>query len=158
MPVEMFDMLANTVAKKPGSTLLEFGSGPATLELRKIFSYVISIEDNEEYYEKLKPFDEPGKIVVHAPLLYGWYDRRKVENYLTYNHYDACVVDGPVGPNRPNIKNNLDLLHRNVPILFDATNRESDKATALYVAYAFNMDWEEYQAGNKSFIALTPKI
>lgn len=111
---------------KPGSTILEFGTGNGTTELLKNFN-IISVEHDENW-----TVVKSGKYkhaVIYAPLekhsIVGWYDKmwyseRILDKNLEWYNYDAIIIDGPNGVNgRAGIVDYFPKLRQDVPIFMD---------------------------------------
>lgn len=72
-----------------GSTILEFGSGPATNVLAETYK-MISVENNLAFANQYKT-----ECIV-APLVDGWYDLSILEkSVFNRTDYDCILVDGP---------------------------------------------------------------
>ena len=113
------------VANVPlGSKVLEFGSGDGTGELAKHFE-MTSIEESDKWLNI-----HPSKY-IHAPIENGWYSLKAIEDANLDEDYAMILVDGPTKRLRAGMKpyflSNLSLFE-NCLVVFDDTNRESDRA------------------------------
>ena len=77
---------------KPGSTILELGSGDGTEILSKHYK-MFSIENDLNWSGRF------NSTYITAPLVNNWYDIDKVKSGLP-KKYDLILVDGPVGNGR----------------------------------------------------------
>jgi len=111
----------------PNAHILELGSGEGTIELKKRFNEVTTVEHDSEYLNQAE-----NVTYVHAPLKpYSdkyfrdatlWYDPEIIKTID--GSYDAILVDGPKGSQgRGGFFTNLHLFKLNVPILFDDVHR-----------------------------------
>ena len=112
---------------KDGSTILELGSGTATVELCKFYN-VYSIEHDRKWLNK------SNSNYIHAPIIsyndkhgkYRWYDVRVLKEKLPKS-YDLLLIDGPPGTiGRIPFLYNLELFNWSVPILVDDTSRPDE--------------------------------
>lgn len=112
---------------KEGSTILELGSGSATVELCKFYN-VYSIEHDKQWVGKSK------STYIHAPLIqyndengnYRWYDVDILKEKLPKS-YDLLLIDGPPGSiGRIPFLYNLELFNTSVPIMVDDTSRSDE--------------------------------
>lgn len=85
LPAEVFSFLRKNL--KPGSTILELGSGEGTAELLKSYK-VYSVEHDAEYLGLC------DTNYIHAPLVDLWYDPFAIKAGLPKD-YDCLIVDGP---------------------------------------------------------------
>lgn len=86
------------------SKILEYGSGVSTNEISKNCSYIISIEHQEEWYNKLKNELPPNcKLILKKPDLpynegghCGTYDEFKsyIESPIEEGPFDIILIDG----------------------------------------------------------------
>lgn len=72
-----------------GSAIIEFGSGSGSIELSKNYR-LISVEHDPEWLAKTD-----GNLVVYAPIVDGWYDRRVVSRLVDIMDAHLIIVDGP---------------------------------------------------------------
>lgn len=114
----LFEYILNNL--KPGSHILEFGSGTGTRELVKYYD-VTSIEQNVGWVDMV-----PKANYIYAPLKDGWYNPAFFIKLP--ETYDFVLVDGPFSPihGRKGLLKNLDYFNTSVPWLFDDINRSND--------------------------------
>ena len=110
MEPDLLFWIINNISQK--KTILEFGSGNATVTLSKFFK-MISVEENIEFVEKVKeacPSDSPIKF-IHAPVgsPSEWYDAQTIKEQLSTQKYDVIIIDGPAYGSRTEFLNNLDI-------------------------------------------------
>lgn len=114
--LEAFQWIRENI--KEGSTILELGSGTGTFELTKLYK-VYSVEHLEKWVGLCKDTN-----YIYSPLVNGWYNREILKEKLP-KKYDLLLVDGPIKQDRLNFFKNSDLFNKNIPILFDDTQREN---------------------------------
>lgn len=114
----LFDWLKSNL--KSGETLVEIGSGEASLPLSKIYK-LYSIEENIDWVNKFHD------NYIYAPIVDSWYDPIKVEKSLP-DEIDAVLIDGPAHGERILFLNHIKLfLDRKTKLLiFDDVNRRED--------------------------------
>jgi hypothetical protein len=111
----------------PNAHILELGSGEGTIELKKRFKVVTTIEHDPEYLNLAE-----GVTYVHAPLKpYSnayfrdatlWYDPEVIKTIP--QTYDAILVDGPKGSQgRGGFFTHLNLFRKDVLFIFDDVHR-----------------------------------
>jgi len=155
-PIDLAIMSAIRQLVKPGSTIVELGSGNGTNRLTKEFT-VYSIEDNLNWIGYCEDSN-----YIHAPLVKLDYDEEIVEWYnpdiIKENlpeNYDLILIDGPAGKKgRSGFLANLDLFNLNIPIVIDDTLREHECNVARKTAFLLNRPM--YMFWNFSII--TPEI
>ena len=139
-PIDLGIMNAIRQLVKPGSTILELGSGNGTNRLTEEFT-VYSIEDNLNWVGYCKDSN-----YIHAPLvklnynkeIIQWYDPEVIRENLPEN-YDLILIDGPAGKKgRTGFLANIDLFKQNIPIVIDDTLREHECTIARETAYFLN--------------------
>ena len=86
------------VQEKNISTMIELGSGDSTNILREKFDSVISIEESEEFANRLPNVD--NHLCIHAPIVNNWYDVSILNDTLLNMKFDFLLVDGPAHGNR----------------------------------------------------------
>ena len=139
---ELFDYVLNNL--KPGSTILELGSGTGTIELCKHYK-VYSIEHDIRYVG-LAP-----STYIHAPITNGWYNIDILKEQLP-EHYDMIIVDGPTGKiGRYGFLSNIDLFDISKPIIFDDTNRPDELKLVTDASNHLNKPFETFTSKDKSF-------
>ena len=139
-PIDLAIMSAIRQLVKPGSTIVELGSGNGTNRLTKEFT-VYSIEDNLNWIGYCEDSN-----YIHAPLVKLDYDEEIVEWYnpdiIKENlpeNYDLILIDGPAGKKgRSGFLANLDLFNLNVPIVIDDTLRDHEAKIARETAFLLN--------------------
>ena len=124
MEPDLLFWIINNISQK--KTILEFGSGNATVTLSKFFK-MISVEENIEFVEKVKeacPSDSPIKF-IHAPVgsPSEWYDAQTIKEQLSTQKYDVIIIDGPAYGSRTEFLNNLDIFDLNKTIIVDDIDR-----------------------------------
>ena len=131
-PIDLGIMNAIRQLVKPGSTILELGSGNGTNRLTEDFT-VYSIEDNLNWVGYCKESN-----YIHAPLVKLNYNKEVIRENLPEN-YDLILIDGPAGKKgRTGFLANIDLFKLNVPIVIDDTLREHECTIARETAYVLN--------------------
>jgi hypothetical protein len=142
---------------RPGSTILELGSGKSTSEFRDHGYKVISIEHDPVYVGK-----EPGVRYIYAPIeLYnetdniqpnslkkrvhghtGWYNREAIRTGLAGLHYDLILIDGPPRNfGRSGFLTNIALFNCDrATLVFDDMHRPDDLYVARRVAAILERD------------------
>lgn len=129
---------------KPGSTILELGSGDGTSELLKLYK-VFSIEHDQKWVNKYK------STYIYAPIKNGWYDAEIVKKELP-GHYDLILVDGPPGNiGRHGFFTNLELFNTSIPIIFDDVNRKPEYDLMVAVAKQLNKQFTVFSSKKKQF-------
>lgn len=117
----VFDWILENISE--GSTILELGSGPSTVELCKFYN-VCSIENNRKWMNKTR------SNYIHAPIVnyndehgeYQWYDIDILKEKLP-KYYDLLIIDGPSANSRIPFLYNLELFHTKIPFIVDDTNK-----------------------------------
>ena len=122
IPVDLFRYICTNL--KPGSTILEFGSGSGTQELSKHYT-MYSIE-HEKYW-----LDKYDTNYIYAPIKnygnYRWYNIEAIIPALP-KEYDLILVDGPTGTiGRYGFIHHLEWFNIEVPIIFDDIQRKPEK-------------------------------
>lgn len=116
-----------------GKTILEIGSGDVSTQHLSKHYKLYSVEDKEEWLNK-----HPSTY-IHAPLVDGWYSLDALRA-LPFE-YDLILVDGPTGEgNRGGFLKHLDLFRKDVIIIFDDTNRLTERQLAIDVAHKLNRE------------------
>ena len=105
---------------KPGSTILELGSGESTGILFSAGFRMISVEQNYQYLSK-----HPSHY-IHAPLVNDWYDPDPIREGLGGFTYQAIIIDGPASADRRNMLDHLHLFDMDVTIFVDDIDRPKD--------------------------------
>lgn len=145
IPIECFNWIRKNL--KDGSVILELGSGTGTVELCKFYD-VITVEHSEEWVGTAK-----NATYIYAPLIDGWYDREILEKELP-KKYDLLIVDGPIREDRLHFFLNTDLFSKNIPIIFDDTQRENLKDLVIKLSKDWNKTLTEFNCVDKN---LPPK-
>lgn len=141
---------------KPGSTILELGSGESTRQFKSHGYNVISVEHDPKFIGLV-----PGVDYIHAeiekyegrydlpPSLkkrmtikhHGWYNRRQLKKGLEKKNYDLILVDGPTRDiGRAGFVANFHLFHRNAIIIFDDMHRMDELYMARRIANEVGRD------------------
>jgi hypothetical protein len=129
---------------KPGSTVLELGSGDGTFELLKLYK-VFSIEHDQKWVNKYE------STYIYAPIKNNWYDIEIVKKELP-EHYDLILVDGPPGNiGRHGFFTNLELFNTSVPIIFDDVNRKPEYELMVAVAKQLKKTFTVFSSKKKQF-------
>lgn len=127
---------------KPGSKVVEFGTGNTTKYLKRKFE-LVSVEEDEEWLKD---------GMIHAPLKNDWYSGLAKKEIKT--DVKAYLIDGPKGKNRINILNHLDLLNQKAIFFVDDAHRELDRELAETLAREFGKDIELIYGKDKAFAVL----
>ena len=129
LPKEVFGFLRRHL--KPGSTIVELGSGEGTAELLKTYK-VYSIEHNEEYLGLHK-----GANYIHAPLVDLWYDPYAIKAGLP-EKYDCLIIDGPPQniSRRRRFLTHIDLFKK-CPVIVDDIIHDHGRDIAVGIAEAW---------------------
>lgn len=123
----------------PGSTLLEFGSGPGTKLFTKKF-IVYSIEHDIKYVGLCEKSN-----YIHAPIKMGWYDVGVIKKNIEDIKYDMVLVDGPTGIiGRDGLLKNLDLFNLDIIWVFDDINRPKENEMFLNFIKLTNKEYKIY--------------
>lgn len=139
-----------------GSTILELGSGIATVELAKYYK-MYSIEHDKAYLSL-----QPSKY-IYAPIKnyenHRWYDIDYLKCQLPTN-YDLLLIDVPTGDiGRYGFYYFLELFKTDITIIFDDANRNAELKLALDVAEKLGKPYEIYTCSdNKKFIVINGKL
>ena len=149
-----------------GSTILELGSGAGTETLSEHYK-MFSVEHDPKWVGRY------DSTYIHAPLVGGrgkchrggWYDVDILKQEMP-SEYDMILVDGPpgripglgVGPGRGGFLTNFGLFRHDVPILFDDTNRPSERKLRDDIAAALGCGWEKFPSGEKQFSVVYPNV
>ena len=125
-----------------GCTMVELGSGRITAEFCKHYT-VHSIEHNSEWVGKFH------NNYIHAPIKdygdYQWYDRDCIAKQLP-KKYDFILIDGPPKKfGRGGFLHNIDLFNTNIPLLFDDTNRSTERKLMKAVAAKLDKPFKQYR-------------
>jgi hypothetical protein len=128
---ELFNYIVRTL--KPGSTILEFGSGAGTGKLAKFYN-MYSIEHDMKYLYRYT------STYIYAPIKkygsYRWYDIEAVKNNMP-KHYDLLLIDGPPGyMGRMGFLFHMKFFDTRTKMIFDDTNRSAEFELAQKVALA----------------------
>ncbi len=149
---ELLNYIVNNFIEN--SHILEFGSGLGTEALLKNYR-VTSIEHDKGYLVK-RGIEH---IIVHAPIVHGWYDRKSVEEILK-KKIDLIIIDGPPGELRKGLIENCDLFAKmSIPIIFDDIDRGLDKS--IMVGFCKKVKGYEYKlmkGKSKTFAVCTRKM
>jgi hypothetical protein len=72
-------------------TVFEYGAGNSTLFWAQRAAYVVSVEDNDEWYEQLRTRVPPNCTLLHEP------DLQRYATVVTRfpDRFDVMVIDGP---------------------------------------------------------------
>lgn len=134
---------------KPGSFVLEFGSGEGTKLLSNKFG-MISIEHDIKFIGLCEK-----AYYIYAPIVNGWYDVDCIRTYIGFIDYQYVLVDGPTGKiGRHGLLNHLDLFNTDVPWLFDDTNREKERLIASDFSQLVNRPMCTFDCGDKKFTVI----
>jgi hypothetical protein len=131
-----------------GSTMIELGSGLGSTPALGAKYTLYSIEQNVEFVGK---FD--CTTYISAPLVNGWYNRANVKAGLPVE-YDAILIDGPIGTNRVNFVNNLDLFNLDVLIVVDDSQRAPEQELVKVLQQHGKKIIHTHDGGGKSFCVL----
>jgi len=143
---ELFDWLVNNI--KPGSTILEFGSGRGTIEIAKYFK-VYSVECNPRWVGLTKDAN-----YILSPMVDRWYDINPIMKELNGTDYKAIIIDGPNirdGDREGFIKNIKHFNTKKATILIDDTNRAYEHEFSKRVSKAVGRKNLTIKGFEKSF-------
>jgi glycosyltransferase involved in cell wall biosynthesis len=129
-----------------GKQILEFGSGTGTEALLK--KYEVTSIEHDLNYAKTR-----GKnhLCIYAPIKNAWYERNSVKNALK-RAPDLLLIDGPPGPLRIGILDNLDLFTNiNIPIIFDDIDRGIDRQIMTKFCSALKYGYQIHRGQEKQF-------
>lgn len=133
----------------PGSTLLEFGSGPGTKRFTEKFN-VYSIEHNPDWVGH-----DPKSNYIYAPIKNGWYDVEVLKEKLPLLTYDLILVDGPTGIiGRKGLLLNLNLLNTDITFVFDDVNRLDELNLMNQVSQKIDRKYKIYHGVDRHFAIL----
>ncbi len=125
-----------------GKTILEFGSGAGSVELRKRWK-LYSIEDDKNYINNIDNY-------IHAPLVDDWYDAEIIKREMP--DYDLILVDGPYGgEKRTKMIEHLNLFKKDVPWILDDTNNKYVKQLLEAVSKYTQRSIQNFRGIIKSF-------
>lgn len=148
--VECYNWILDNITE--GDTILEFGSGPGTIELSR-YHDVHSVEHQQRFTTLA-----PKATYILADIIDGWYDPEVVFNSLPEN-YSLIIVDGPPNIDQQKTRNNIakywDRFNTDVPIIMDDTHREDEYNFAIETAELLGKTWTQYEGWQKNFIVLT---
>ena len=140
---ETFEFIFKTI--KPGSKILELGSGFCSTKVLSMVYDLHTVEENGtfvNYYKDAK--------YIHAPLQNNWYNREILQSKLP-NDYTFVFVDGPAGEEkRLGMLNNLDLFKCDVSYLVHDTYRVCDRKLAEELALRLNKQ-VKFHTGKDNF-------
>lgn len=144
--IECFNKILELIPS--GSSILEFGSGKTTEELKKYYN-LTSIEHDKRWIN--------GDGFIYAPLkkinnnIY-WYDLEKIKN-ISDKKYDLILVDGPPSTTlgkREGFFHNLNLFNlENTIIIFDDIHRDFDLTHLIKVSKKLKRKYEVFNSGNR---------
>ncbi|MCE7746046.1 MAG: hypothetical protein GPJ52_13015 [Candidatus Heimdallarchaeota archaeon] len=148
-------LLFKILQKTKPKTILELGSGQSTKFTSRYVkenesSEITILEDNEEWYEKLKPdiFTSNKLRFIYSPLEQTKFGKRKCFWYSTKilaeedKTYDFILVDGPFGTRRNSrigIANFIPKIidEKNFIIVFDDAGRIGEQDTIKVIKKTF---------------------
>ena len=144
---ELFNFILKNL--KPGSTILELGSGWGSGQLSKFYT-LYSIEHDEGWMGKY------NTNYIYAPIQNGWYNVKVLEEQLP-KEYDLILVDGPTGKiGRGGFFDHIYLFNVKGLIVFDDVNRLAEHRLMLQVAELLERPYKIYFAGKKNFGVIFP--
>ena len=131
---------------KPGSTILELGSGYGTIDLAKRFK-IISIENDPNW------LNLANSKYIYAPIIGTWYDRSILEVELPKLTYDLILVDGPwIGSgSRLGFLENIDLFDTSVTMIFDDTHRTIEHSICTEISKKVNRPYTTHIGLSKKY-------
>jgi hypothetical protein len=148
--VECYEWILDNIPE--GDTIIEFGSGPGTIELSR-FHNVHTVEHQQRFTTLA-----PRATYILAEIVDGWYDSDVVFNNLP-DTYSLIIVDGPPNIDQQKTRNNIskywDRFDTSVPIIMDDTHREDEYNFAIETAELLGKTWTQYEGWQKNFIVLT---
>ena len=141
---------------KPGSAILEFGSGLGSRELSKAF-HVTSIEHDLQFLNRFH------SDYIHAELQESdqYYREDACRRALSKQDYDVVLVDGPPAYQRGNCRSRLGFqkyvghFRKNTVIIFDDVNRWWDCLNLLQTFFRLRRDVVIIEEGYRRCAVLT---
>lgn len=117
------------------SRILEVGAGYGT-KILNTFWDVTSVEHDKKFIGIVDNVN-----YVYCPIKDGWYDAEAF-NKGTSNTYSLVIVDGPVGDNRSNIINHIELFDPGSAYIVDDIHYESALKIAKCIRDRFKKQME----------------
>ena len=140
---------------KPGSVILELGSGEGTVILAEFYT-MYSIENQPEWYDRYpicttyintrtRMYDDTY-LPPDIPENKGWYHTDDLIGKLP-EKYDLILIDGPGGAKygRGGFVKHIDLFNTNVPMIFDDVHRENDLMVMQKVSEIVNRPYHIHE-------------
>jgi len=111
------DRLNNTM------NVFEYGSGNSTLWYAKKVNSVISVEHDNQWFEKIKNSMEANVSIYYEELIYGGEYSKFIKRLK--NEFDIIIVDGRDRVNC--LKNSISAINHNGVIILDDSERDAYK-------------------------------